>query len=136
METTNAIFNSSFNRALGNPSFNHDFIQYFYKDLLGSSGEIAALFKNTNMSAQKTMLHDSLNLMVEYYQSSELPIGMKRIAEVHSRQGRAIPERMYEIWLESLVDTLQAFDPEFNPAVEQAWREVLAPGIAFMQDQY
>jgi hemoglobin-like flavoprotein len=136
MENIKAIFDSSYKRSLGNRSFNNDFIERFYSKFLRKSEEISALFKNTNMSAQKTMLHDSIHMMVEYYQSSELPIGMKRVAEVHGKEGRAIPLRMYEIWLDSLISTVEEFDPEFNDDIEQAWREVLAPGIAFMKGSY
>lgn len=130
------VFQSSFTRTLGSGSFNNDFMESFYKNLIGYSDEIAELFKNTNMSAQKTMLHDSLYLMVDYYQSSKLPRGMERIAEVHSRRGRNIPERMYEVWLDSLMKTLEEFDPGYNQEVEDAWREVLAPGISYMKGQY
>lgn len=136
MKNIKAIFEASFHRTLGSHSFNNNFIDRFYENLFKQSEEIADLFKNTNMSAQRTMLHDSLNLMVEYYHSKELPIGMKKIAEVHSRKGRAIPEKMYEIWLASLIKTLKEVDPGFNDDVEQAWREVLAPGIDFMKAQY
>lgn len=130
------VFQSSFDRTLGSGSFNNDFIEGFYTNLMGYSGEIADLFKNTNMSAQKTMLHDSLYLMVDYYKSSKLPRGMERIAEVHSRRGRDIPERMYEVWLDSLMKTLEEFDPDYDQEVEDAWREVLSPGIAYMKGQY
>lgn len=136
MSQLTEVFQSSFDRTLGSGSFNNDFIEAFYANLMGYSGEIADLFKNTNMSAQKTMLHDSLYLMVDYYKSSKLPRGMERIAEVHSRRGRDIPERMYEVWLESLIKTLVEFDSGFSKEVEVAWREVLAPGIEYMKGKY
>jgi hemoglobin-like flavoprotein len=77
MENIKAIFDSSYKRSLGNRSFNNDFIEHFYRNLLGKSEEISDLFKNTNMSSQKTMLHDPIIMLLDYYQSSELPIGMK-----------------------------------------------------------
>lgn len=135
-ESKGGLFSSSFKRAIGGYSFNNDFIEHFYTNLIGHSEEIATMFKSTNMSAQKTMLHDSLYLMVDYYQSNKLPIGMSRIAEVHSRRDKAIPEQMYDIWLDRLIATVAEFDPEFNEEVESAWREVLAPGISYMKGQY
>lgn len=136
MGNIDATFNASLQRTLGNRSFNSDFIEHFYEHLIGQSDEIAALFRHTDMSVQKTMLHDSLQLMVDYYRSRELPIGLQRIAQMHGRKGRAIPERMYATWLDSLMQALQRFDPQFSDEVELAWRETLAPGIAYMQSQY
>ncbi|MFT6905518.1 MAG: hemoglobin-like flavoprotein [Oleiphilaceae bacterium] len=77
MENIKAIFDSSYKRALGNRSFNNDFIEHFYSNLLGKFEEISNLFKNTNMSSQKTMLHDSIIMLLDYCQSSELPIVKK-----------------------------------------------------------
>ncbi|MFT6905519.1 MAG: hypothetical protein ACJAS1_002175 [Oleiphilaceae bacterium] len=41
---------------------------------------------------------------------------------------------MYDIWLDSLISTVEEFDPEFDNDIDQAWREVLAPGIAFIKE--
>lgn len=130
------VFEQSFRRAVGNNSYNDAFIGRFYEIFLSSSDEIARLFAHTNMSVQKTMLHDSLHLMLDYYRNRKANPAMQRVARVHSRGEHDIAERLYVVWLDSLLQAVQEFDSEFDANVEKAWREVLAPGIAYMQSQY
>ena len=136
MENIDDIFQPSFERALGSGGFNNAFVERFYVNFIGQSLEIADLFQNTNMSRQKTMLHDSLYLMVEYYKTRQATKGLQRIAQVHSRSGKDISEELYESWVDSLIATLKEFDPQFNKQVEQAWRQVLAPGVSYMQSKH
>lgn len=127
------IFRESFKRALGNSSYNRDFIGRFYEIFLSKSDRIAEHFKNTDMSAQKTMLHDSLHLMVEFYSSRKTNKYMERVAKVHNHAHRDIPTDMYEVWLDSLIESVKEFDVEFDDHVELSWRLVLAPGITYMK---
>ncbi len=127
------IFNASFARALQNDSFNCDFISRFYDIFVGKSDEVAKLFGDTNMSAQKTMLHDSLHYMVEFFTSAKTGPHMESIARIHGRRELGISDEMYDLWLESLMEALKEFDPEFNDQVELAWRLVLSPGITYMK---
>lgn len=60
-------FEDSYQRALGHQSYKRDFIERFYDIFLGQFETIANMFRNTSMSTQKTMLHDSLNRLVEFY---------------------------------------------------------------------
>lgn len=136
MKNIDDIFKQSFERALGSGGFNNDFVEHFYVNFIGQSEEIAEMFKNTNMSVQKTMLHDSLYLVVDYYNSGKVTDGMKRIAEVHSRRDKNIAPRLYEFWLDSLIKTVETLDSDYDQEVEQAWRHVLAPGISYMQSKY
>ncbi len=127
------IFNESFKRALINDSYNCDFICRFYDIFLAKSDDIAALFASTNMSAQKTMLHDSLHHMLDFFKSTKTGPHMESIARVHSRRHHAISDEMYDHWLDALMEALKEFDPEFDEEVELAWRLVLSPGITYMK---
>jgi len=40
---------------------------------------------------------------------------------------------MCDNWVESVIKTAKELDPKFNNTVEEAWREVLAPGIEIMR---
>ena len=133
MTAYDEIFERSFERAVGNGSYNDEFISRFYDLFLSRSEQIARLFENTNMAVQKTMLHDSLHLMLSFYRSGKVNTELERVANVHGRTQHNIPDVMYEQWLISLMQAVQEFDPEYNSHVEQAWREVLRPGIQFMQ---
>ncbi len=127
------IFNASFVRALTNDSYNRDFIGRFYDIFLAKSDDVAKLFADTNMSAQKTMLHDSLHHMLDFFKSAKTGPHMESIARVHGQHHRAISDEMYDLWLEALMEALQEFDPEFDDEVELAWRLVLSPGITYMK---
>ena len=127
------VFNASYQRAIGNSSYNRDFIGRFYDVFLSKSDRIAEHFKHVDMSTQKTMLHDSLNYMVDFFVSRRTNDYMNRIARTHSSREHDIEDNMYDTWIDSLVEALREFDPEFNDEVELAWRLVLAPGITYMK---
>lgn len=126
-------FRESYGRALGNDSYQPGFIGSFYQRLMARSPEIAHLFRNTNMTAQKVMLHDSLHMMVDFFVEQRITPVLERIARVHGRSDRNIPPHLYAEWLDALIDTVRDFDPQFDEDTELAWRLVLAPGIAYMQ---
>ena len=127
------VFTASYRRALGNSSYNRDFIGRFYEILLTKSERIAQHFKHTDMSAQKTMLHDSLHYMVDFFTAHATNEYLQRIARVHSKGEHDIAPELYDIWLDSLIEALREFDPEFSDEVELSWRLVLAPGIVYMK---
>lgn len=62
------------------------------------------------MSAQKTMLHDSLHNMLDFFKFAKAGPHMEAIARIHDRHHRASSDEMYDLWLEAL----QEFDPEFD----------------------
>lgn len=128
------IFEDSFSRALVNHGYNKEFIERFYDLFIARSEKIADLFKDTNMAAQKTMLHDSLNYMLEYYRHPDNDVHLKHIKNVHGNTGLNIPADFYDLWLDCLIEALKNHDPEFNDKVEQAWRTILAPGIQYMRE--
>jgi hypothetical protein len=43
---------------------------------------------------------------------------------------------MYALFTDSLLATVRELDPKCSADVEQAWRDALQPGIAFMQSRY
>jgi hemoglobin-like flavoprotein len=133
-EMANA-FQNSFQRALANDGYNSDFIQSFYDVFVKRSEKIADMFKHTNMSAQKTMLHDSLLYMLEYYKNRKPNELMRHIKKRHGKMDLNVPAEYYDMWLDSLMTTLRRYDPEFDTHVEQAWRSVLKPGIDYMRQQ-
>lgn len=127
------IFSNSYQRALGNNSYNADFIDYFYKQFLAKSDQIRSMFANTNMSAQKTMLHDSLDSLLEFYTTRKITRQMAHLAHIHGNKGHRVPHQLYDLWLDSLMEAVQQFDPQFDTDIELAWRLVLAPGITFIK---
>lgn len=131
-----AVFQASFERVLGNGAYNPDFIRDFYDDFLAASPIVRDKFAQTNMSAQRTMLHDSLLLLIEFNRTRSPDNRLLQLAQVHSRAERAIAPEFYDLWLASLVNAVARHDPQFGPDVDLAWRMALAPGICFMRFYY
>ena len=107
------------------------FFDTFYEILLGKSPEIAAKFIHTDFARQKLMLKQSLLEMLNYYcgiESTRKEI--ERIGALH-RQLEIRPEH-YELWLDSLCETVARHDPEYQPELEGLWRNAMRPGIALM----
>lgn len=136
--TTNfdETFDASFRRVLGEGAYHPGFTARFYEHFLSASDEVAGRFSGTDMSRQKTMLHDSLLSLVDFNRSRRLTEQMARLSRVHSRSGQDIPAHLYTLWLDALLATVREFDPEFSDTVDVAWRLSLAPGIAYLQFGY
>jgi len=130
------VFDASFHRILGDGAFNPAFTTRFYEIFLGRDPDIADRFANTDMSAQKTMLHDSLFTLVDFYRNRTLTPQLRRLAAVHSRAQHDIPADLYDRWINALAAAVAEFDPDYDEDVGLAWRLVLAPGITYMRYSY
>jgi len=128
----NSKFENSYARALGGDRYNDAFISRFYEVFMASSEAVARSFQHTDMSVQKTMLHDSLQVVLDYHRTGKVSQQLQRLAQVHSRAGQDIVAALYDNWLDSLVMTVSEFDPEYDQTVERAWREAFVPGIQYM----
>lgn len=136
MEEFDAVFSSSYARVVGQGAYNPAFVSRFYELFLASSPEVAGRFENTDMSRQKTMLHDSFTTLVEFNRQRRLSTQMAHLAAVHGPNASDIRPALYDLWLESLIQTVAEFDPDFDRDVELAWRLTLAPGISYLQFAY
>ena len=136
MANFDQIFKDSMTRVLGNGAYNPAFIRSFYDIFLETTPAVAKKFEHTDMSAQRTMLHDSLLMMVEFNRTREPSPALQQLANSHSRRVHDINPEFYELWLDSLVAAVSRYDPEFTDQVDLAWRIALAPGIAYMCFDY
>lgn len=127
------LFDRSYQRLLGNGCYNVNLIDSFYRLFLSKSCVIAELFAETNMSAQKTMLHDSLDSMVEFSRTKTITPYLQKLADIHGKGGKQVPLYLFDVWLDSLMETLYEQDPLFSKSEELSWRLVLSPGITFIK---
>ena len=130
------IFAGSVSRVLGNGAYNPEFIRAFYDIFLEASPAVAEKFRHTDMSAQRTMLHDSLLLMMDFNRTRVPTPRLQQLADIHSRGKHDVSPAFYDLWLDSLVEALRGHDPDFSKDVELAWRIALSPGICFMRFAY
>lgn len=114
------------------------FYEDFYKAFFNSSTEVRAKFKNTDMKRQMQALDKSLGLMVMFAaeQNSIARQALLRVAELHNSDHHDIHPRLYDLWLESLMKTVEKHDKTFNNELDRQWRKVLAVGIDFFRHTY
>jgi len=134
MSNYNKIFSRSLNRAVtADPD---RFFSRFYERFVPSSPEITGLFENVDMKRQKKIIESSLAYMSEFAAFLTETEYLKRLGERHSRRDVNIAPALYEVWLDTLIETVEEYDPEYDEDVRVAWRVVLAPGIAYMKAHY
>lgn len=123
-------FQGSVTRCLATPSF----IKDFYHRFTGTSEEIRAKFHGTDFKRQHRAMADSLYVMALAVQGSPDNLGrqaLKRLAQGHKEMD--IRAGMYDVWLDCMLQTVRAHDPQFSDAVERAWRATLTPSIEYMR---
>jgi truncated hemoglobin YjbI len=126
-------FDDSLARCYASPRF----LDRFYERFLEASPEARAKFANTDLAQQRRMLKASLVLMMlAAGGKSDGMSHMQRIADVHGKGHHDIPAALYDVWLDCLTRTAREFDPQFTDELDELWRRVLAPGIAFMKSRH
>jgi hemoglobin-like flavoprotein len=133
--STRDVFLASLNRCLAEPGF----IAGFYERFLRSSREVREKFRGTNMERQFRVLADSLYIMANAVQGEEGSVArsdLPRLAERHDRHHLDVGPHLYGLWTDCLVATAKATDPQFDDAVEVAWRETLAFGVRYMTERH
>lgn len=111
------------------------FFDTFYEKLLASSPEIPPMFAATNFERQHKLLQHGLGVLVIYAKRRN-PALLERIAGRHGRADVGVEPSLYPLFVESLLTAVERHDPEWSEEVGEAWREVVAPGIEFMQSRY
>jgi len=112
------------------------FFAAFYDNFLRASPQAAEHFKTTDMERQKKMMEKSFYGLFIFYATQNANDYLENIAEKHSHSQLNIDKQLYDIWLNSLIETVAQFDPHFNEEIALAWRVILAPGIAYMKHRY
>lgn len=109
----------------------------FYARFIGASPEIASHFAGVDMARQKASIMRAFHLAADI--AAARPGALAKLtdqATLHDRDHKNIRPELYDVWLESLTDTVRECDPAWTPMVDQAWRIVLGHVIAFMRRRY
>ena len=130
------IFDLSYERVVKTKRNGKTFFDCFYDHFIGSSPDIAQAFQHTDMNHQKKMLKKSFYSLFTFYATNCADDYLETIANRHSGREHGIKPELYDLWLETLIETVRAFDPEFNDDIELSWRLVLSPGITYMKFKY
>ncbi len=111
------------------------FFHAFYDRLLGTDDTIRRKFARTDFAQQTKQLQHGLGLLFIYAKRGN-PVLIDRIAARHGPSDVDAPPTMYPLFLDTLLATVKEFDTQCSPDVERAWRQALAPGLAYMCDYY
>lgn len=113
------------------------FADQFYDVFLASSPEIAPLFAKTDFTKQRKLLRATVYIMVSRdLEDADARQTLERIGSSHSQSGLNIRPELYELWLDSLCETVKRMDPEWTPEVEREWRDRMRPAIELMTSLY
>jgi len=107
------------------------FFPAFYQRLLKSHPAIAPKFAKTDFQKQHKLLQHGIGLLL-IFAKRQNPALLERIAGRHAPHDLDIGPELYPFFVDSLLATVRQFDPQVNAEVEDAWRQALAPGIAFL----
>jgi len=112
------------------------FFDAFYDRFIQSSPEVAEQFKHTDMQKQKKVLEKSFYSLLIFYATNNANDYLDEIANQHSKSALDINPALYDLWLESLIETVKEYDDCFTPETELSWRLVLSVGITYMKFKY
>src|SRR5690348_5715671 len=118
--TTLGVFEASLARCLAAPRF----LDRFYETFLASSPKVREKFAATDFERQKQALAASFRTLLELAREGSPPDeAIRSLAERHSSRGLKICAELYANWLDSSLETVRECDPEFSPAVRDAWEK-------------
>ena len=114
-----------------------DFSAVFYRNFFAQSPEIAPHFAKTDFVEQKRHLRASLLTLIKYTPGEPVTTQLlQKLGHTHSQNQLNIRRGLYPYFVAALVESLRECDPRWNEELEHAWRERLAPGIAYMISLY
>lgn len=121
----------SYGRSYNKAAFYED----FYNEFMNQSDDIRAMFKDTNMDAQRGLLRGGIMWLVMHARGMS-DSKIRALGESHSRKKMNIHPSHYALWVNALMTTLARHDPEFTPQLERIWRATIAPSIELIQSLY
>jgi tellurite resistance-related uncharacterized protein/hemoglobin-like flavoprotein len=114
-----------------------NFSEIFYNVFLNASPEIAPYFAATDFERQRTVLRDSVESMVTMdVADPAMRKLLDRLGKAHARDGRDIPPRLYDLWLDSICQTGRILDPDWSDELERKWRVRLRAGMQVIMAAY
>ena len=126
-------FDESLRRCEARPGF----LDLFYEKFLASSPEVRRKFEGTNFVRQKKALRESFQFLVLAASDFDRKTPDWHLADIVALHGPGqldIRPGLYDLWLDSLLEAVKEFDPEYGPAVEEAWRDVMLFGISYLRE--
>ena len=130
---TMAAAKASYDRCCTAPRFFED----FYSNFFARCPQARSMFARTDFERQHKLLRHAFGLLLNFpKQPPREPTILARVAERHSRRELGVDPSLYQPFIDALIDTVRRCDPDFTPAVEDAWRKTVRKGVEYMQAKY
>jgi hemoglobin-like flavoprotein len=114
-----------------------DFLPSFYRIFFAKCPEVRPKFDSTDFERQHRLLQHALGMLLLYPSRMETePWVLKRVADRHAAHDLDIDPGLYPCFVDSLIEAVEGHDPAYTVETGEAWRDAVAPGIAYMQSRY
>ncbi|WNO09581.1 hypothetical protein [Teredinibacter sp. KSP-S5-2] len=124
------VFNDSFDTIRLNSA---TFYDRFYQVFREASPDIDRVFNGVDIEKQKDMLHIAIMHLVQFFVSKEADSYLLKVA-YHHKKIYQVSDEMYDLFFDSLMQTLSEFYPKYGPTCRVAWKITLAPGLELMKN--
>ena len=112
------------------------FFEAFYERFFAACPAARPMFAKTDFSRQHKLLQHAIGLLLAYdEQRAESPNLLSRVAQRHGRTDLKVDPAYYDDFVECLIQTARAVDPQFTADTEVAWRDATARGVAYMKSK-
>ena len=109
----------------------------FYERFLETSDLVPPYFKDTDFTRQREVLRNGVLMTILYAEGDRLgQPGIDWIRETHARGALDVKPDLYPLWLDTWLQTVEEFDPDFDEAIAAAWRKVIQHAIDHIVDGY
>lgn len=100
------------------------FYDSFYDRFMRQSDEIASIFQHRDIDQLKGKLRSTLEMVSQTAEGKPgLVLYLEMLGRTHQRLN--VTRRHFEMWKTALIDTVSAYDPDFNESIGSAWEQVI-----------
>jgi len=98
---------------------------------------VVRLFDRTDFVQQQKLLQTTVQIMVEKrFGNHDLKRHLDVLSHTHNRHNYNIPPKLYDLWLESLCETVEQLDPNYSGALKEAWQKQMIEPINYIVEGY
>lgn len=114
-----------------------DFVPRLYRRLWQRAPAVRAHFAATDMQRQHGVMREAIMTLLLFARRKVVArLALDRIGRLHARSRHDVHPELYAAFSDALIETLAERDPEWTPALGEAWREAISPGLAYMAALY
>jgi hemoglobin-like flavoprotein len=117
-----------FRESLARVTAKDGFFDSFYDRFLQQSNEISAIFQKRDMAQIKDKLRSTLEMVALSAEGQPgLSLYMEMLGRTHQRLN--VSHHHFYMWQAALLETVAAYDPDYNERIRVAWSHVIGTVI-------